>query len=94
MEPDTKRNSQRRVLAKRRREREKMKRRRMNLKQRLTKAQGRDRKEGSMGGGSSGDLEALMPDRFVDTTATKEKATQDSSTSVMMVPFTKGAEAR
>ena len=35
-----------------------------------------------------------MPDRFVDTTATKEKATQDSSTSVMMVPFTKGAEAR
>ena len=65
----------------------------MNLKPRLTTAQARDRKEGSRGG-SSGDLEALMPDRFVDTTATKEKATQDSSTSVMMVPFTKGAEAR
>ena len=48
-----------------------------------------ERKEG---GGSIGDLEVLMPDRFVDTTATKEEATQDSAISVMIVPFTKGAE--
>ena len=34
----------------------------------------------------------MVPDRFVDTTATKEEATQDSAISVMMVPFTKGAE--
>ena len=33
-----------------------------------------------------------MPDRFVDTTTTKEEATQDSAISVMIVPFTKGAE--
>ena len=38
------------------------------------------------GGGSIGDLEVLMPDRFVDTTATKEEARQDSAISVMMVP--------